>query len=154
MCDEKELSRLRTEVKFLRERTGYMREDVEERWKRLIAERDEARAEVEKLSESANAAWEAECVMRDQRDRYHAEWKQERQEVERLKREVSDAQIALRAQEHRDQWLMAQSVGYGFYKRGAEAMREACARWMSEREGISQWVYDDALSALPIPEEP
>lgn len=40
------------------------------------------------------------------------------------------------------------------YIRGAEAMREACARWMSEREGISQWVYDDALSALPIPEEP
>lgn len=40
------------------------------------------------------------------------------------------------------------------YRRGAEAMREACARWMSEREGISQWVYDDALSALPIPEEP
>jgi uncharacterized coiled-coil DUF342 family protein len=39
------------------------------------------------------------------------------------------------------------------YRRGAEAMREACARWMSEREGISQWVYDDALSALPIPEE-
>ena len=40
------------------------------------------------------------------------------------------------------------------YRRGAEAMREACARWISEREGISQWVYDDALSALPIPEEP
>ena len=40
------------------------------------------------------------------------------------------------------------------YRRGAEAMREACARWMSEREGIAQWVYDDALSALPIPEEP
>ncbi len=40
------------------------------------------------------------------------------------------------------------------YRRGAEATREACARWMSEREGISQWVYDDALSALPIPEEP
>lgn len=39
------------------------------------------------------------------------------------------------------------------YRRGAEAMREACARWMSEREGISQWVYDDALSALPIPED-
>ena len=39
------------------------------------------------------------------------------------------------------------------YRRGAEAMREACARWMSEREGISQWVYDDMLSALPIPEE-
>lgn len=40
------------------------------------------------------------------------------------------------------------------FRCGAEAMREACARWMSEREGISQWVYDDALSALPIPEEP
>ena len=40
------------------------------------------------------------------------------------------------------------------FRRGAEAMREACARWMSEREGIAQWVYDDALSALPIPEEP
>jgi hypothetical protein len=40
------------------------------------------------------------------------------------------------------------------YRRGAEAMREACARWMSEREGISQWVYDDALSTLPIPGEP
>lgn len=48
-------------------------------------ERDEARAEVERLSESTKAAWEAECVMRGQRDRYHAEWKRERQEVERLR---------------------------------------------------------------------
>ena len=40
------------------------------------------------------------------------------------------------------------------YTAGAMAMQEACARWMSEREGIAQWVYDDALSALPIPEEP
>lgn len=48
-------------------------------------------------------------------------------------------------------WAKAHAEGF---RRGAEAMREACARWMSDREGISQWVYDDALSALPIPEEP
>lgn len=44
MGDEKELSRLRVDA-----RTGHMREDVEGRWKRLIMERDEARAEVERL---------------------------------------------------------------------------------------------------------
>lgn len=47
-------------------------------------------------------------------------------------------------------WTKAHAEGF---RRGAEAMREACAKWMSEREGIAQWVYDDALSALPIPEE-
>jgi NAD(P)H-flavin reductase len=34
--------RLQVKNKFLRERVGYMREDVEERWVRLIAERDAA----------------------------------------------------------------------------------------------------------------
>jgi hypothetical protein len=39
------------------------------------------------------------------------------------------------------------------YRRGAEAMREACAQWIAKREGMSQWVYDDALRALIIPED-
>lgn len=78
-----------------------------------------------------------------------------RAEVERLKREVSDAQIALRAQEHRDQWLMAQSVGYGFYKRGAEAMREACAAaLMADGLVLSRERAANVVRALPIPEEP
>jgi hypothetical protein len=36
------LAQERVKNKFLRERAGYMREDVEERWVRLIAERDAA----------------------------------------------------------------------------------------------------------------
>lgn len=43
-----ELTRLRVKVKFLRERTGYMREDVEERWGQLIEERDAALRELER----------------------------------------------------------------------------------------------------------
>lgn len=62
MWDEERALRIRlgVEVKFLRERTGYMREDVEERWKRLIAERDEA------YRRGAEAMREA-CAVRAQR---------------------------------------------------------------------------------------
>lgn len=110
-----------------------------------ILERDEARAEVEKLSESAKAAWEAECVMREQRDRYHAEWKQERQEVERLRTallevQTSESAIAWFADGFHDGW-----------KAGAEAMREACIGY-AHKIGFHGLTVD--IRALPIPEEP
>ena len=59
--------------------------------------------------------------------------------------------LFLKACKRAEKWETASKDAY---RRGAEAMREACAKWMSEREGIAQWVYDDALRALPIPEEP
>jgi len=127
-------------------------DNVEAEVEALKAERDEARAEVEKLSESAKAAWEAECVMREQRDRYHAEWKQERQEVERLRAEAAPMNEHFNAG-YRDGARDA-------YRRGAEAMREACAREVVEgRLGVSPsdmaWLNDIAsdVRALPIPEK-
>ncbi len=124
---------------------------VEEEHAELVRERDEARAEVATLADALDD-------IRHQRDRYHVELKQERAEVERMKREVSDARIALKAQEHRDQWLMAQSVGYGFYKRGAEAMRKRCAMWVKHNShedglGMGSQRMESALAALPIPED-
>lgn len=143
----------------------------------VVKERDEARAEVEKLSESAKAAWEAECVMREQRDRYHAEWKQERQEVERLKaeadrwkrscnmfrerdwphafqvtvtsleREVSDAHVQL-ARLRR----LSKPWEGDAYRRGAEAMRKHIAE-VAGRNAALEWVVE-LVRALPIPEEP
>lgn len=107
-------------------------------------ERDEARVEAKKLSESAKAAWEAECVMREQRDRYHAEWKQERQEVERLRTALLEVQTS----ESAPAWF-ADGFHDG-YRRGAEAMREAamCAAWHSSAMALYKKIKD-----LPIPEE-
>jgi hypothetical protein len=91
---------------------------------KLKQERDEARAEIATLTAAL-----------DERD---VEAERSLEQYESLVRERDEAR----------------ADDANAYRRGAEAMREACARWMSEREGISQWVYDDALSALPIPEEP
>ena len=48
----------------------------------------------------------------------------------------------------------AKIAGREAFRCGAEAMREACAEWISKHNGVSKWVYDDMLSDLPIPEEP
>lgn len=120
---------------------------------KAVRERDEARAETARMKARPS---EAEI------GRLDVMWQQLVRERDEARAEVS------RLQEDRDKWrdryhAMRTDVGLSgdvedeitcAYRRGAEAMREACARWMSEREGISQWVYDDALSALPIPEEP
>ena len=52
--------RLQVKNKFLRERVGYMREDVEERWMRLIAERDSAFARGAEAMRNAASAHLAE----------------------------------------------------------------------------------------------
>lgn len=123
-------------------------DDFVEAVKELTRERDDAREQLY-LTKAELGRWV------DRETKAVRERDEARAEVSRL-------------QEDRDKWrdryhAMRTDVGLSgdvedeitcAYRRGAEAMREACARWMSEREGISQWVYDDALSALPIPEEP
>ena len=114
MWDEERALRIRlgVEVKFLRERTGYMREDVEERWKRLIAERDEARAE-------RDAAV----------------------------RRISEVGVMVATNGNR--------LAKDAYKRGAEAMREACAAaLMADGLVLSRERAANVVRALPIPEEP
>lgn len=101
------------------------------------------KAEVERLREMAHD-FEA---MREDRDEARAEVERLRVELIRAGSRECDIAACNCGTWHHQNPRAA-------YRRGAEAMREACAQWMSEREGISQWVYDDALSALPIPEEP
>lgn len=96
------------------------------------------KAEVERLREMAHD-FEA---MREDRDEARAELSKLREDYD----SVVEANVGLL---DGAPYVTARAA----FRRGAEAMREACARWMSEREGISQWVYDDALSALPIPPE-
>ena len=124
----------------------------------LTRERDEARADAERyLADLRRCASEPYERTR--------ELEALQAEVERLRTEVASslAMASAEADVLRGFGCMEDGDGpcgvcrecfyrHG-YRRGAEAMREACARWISEREGISQWVYDDALSALPIPEE-
>jgi hypothetical protein len=135
--------------------------DAEEAIARLYTERDEARTEVERLRGVLHVMSLDEYESTTSAsDKVHAHARRAREALAATT--ASDgpsdkAHIAsledlflkacIRADKHKKE-------GADAYRRGAEAMREACARWMSEREGISQWVYDDALSALPIPEEP
>lgn len=122
-------------------------EELEAQLETVTRERDEARAEVERLREMAHD-FEA---MRQDRDHHASALKQERREVERLQGDVWALTTTLRNLPVPSPSLVDACTDA--YRRGAEAMRKRCAMWMSEREGIAQWVYDDALSALPIPEE-
>jgi len=103
-------------------------------------ERYEATRKVAEMSHTIMLRDETIATLTRERDEARAE-------VKRLKRDHEEMFAELRD--------LSKKYDEGdAFKRGAEAMRKACARWMSKREGISQWVYDDALSALPIPEEP
>lgn len=187
----------RAEVEQMQNRCAHVHGCLDQ----ALEERDEARAEVEKLSESAKAAWEAECVMREQRGRYHAELKQERQEVERLRSQIeqlrgvlhivsldeyestssasekvhaharqarvvlnetlagvtpSDAahvasleNLFLKACNRAQKWETASKDAY---RRGAEAMREACQQWCRAWENDGEAIAD-ALADLQV-EEP
>jgi chromosome segregation ATPase len=138
---------LRDRIKLVR---GSFMGDVNERWLEMLN-----RAE----SERAEAVDMRMRLLTNPFLRKDADQRTREQEIEYLKYERDSARTvannaveeinALTAARCADEQAISEA-----YRRGAEAMREACARWMSEREGISQWVYDDALSTLPIPGEP
>jgi chromosome segregation ATPase len=117
----------------------------------MRAKSKQARDEVEVMHLAIAGELSGAVALMRQRDEARAE-------VERLSVYVDKTRASRnQAKEERDAALEEVErlrSDVDAFRRGAEAMREACARWMSEREGISQWVYDDALSALPIPEEP
>jgi DNA repair exonuclease SbcCD ATPase subunit len=97
----------------------------------LVRERDEARAKMELFRhdfESRDRQWGEECLRGVSLERRLQE---ARAEVERLRKDSDDA-----------------------YRRGAEAMREACAREASVCANHRGEELDAILSALPIPEEP
>jgi hypothetical protein len=91
-------------------------------------ERDEARAEAERLRE--------ECRLR----------KAERDQVER------NGFAATKGLVDESERLRAKALAYDLaYRRGAEAMREACAQWVADYCSLGRAA---AVRALPIPEEP
>ncbi len=127
-------------------------------------ERDVVQRELARLNAFLSSVWQALRAERDEAQRELVRLKARPAEAEIGRLDVMWQQLVRERDEARAEVEHAYREGGALYeakiaereafRRGAEAMREACARWMSEREGISQWVYDDALSALPIPREP
>lgn len=103
---------------------------------KAVRERDEARADADR--------WKRSCNVFRERD-----WPKAFQAtVTSLEREVSDAYEQLAKLRK-----LSKPWGGDAYRRGAEAMREACAQW------IPYIIHTDCnpeekMRALPIPEEP
>lgn len=114
---------------------------------RLTKERDEARAEVGRLMHQlADATNES--------THFQVMCKRETEEVERLTSELQRERKCL-TETRRE---LASQYGMGF-RRGAEAMREACAdcvKHLSHEDGLGMGSQrlEGAIRALPIPEEP
>jgi hypothetical protein len=103
-------------------------EELEAKLETVSRERDEARADVVRLSD-ASTHWQVML-------------KREAEEVERLERELQIERMGIRP---------IDEVRCAAYRRGAEAMREAVIKlamggWVVERDAL--------IRALPIPEEP
>lgn len=151
---------------------------------KVVAERDEARAETARLRRLLNMA-EDELIAADDHGRREAKRADTVEaEVEALKAERDEALAKLyemnlklnqaytdaeRLRKERDDAIrritevgvmVARGLGdlekYA-YKRGAEAMREACAakvvEWLDHRWATALWL-DKLIRELPIPEEP
>lgn len=110
---------------------------------KMARERDEARAEVERLRAEADR-WKRSCNVFRERD-----WPKAFQAtVTSLEQEVSDAHEQLAKLRK-----LSKPWEGDAYRRGAEAMREACAQW------IPYILHADCnpeekMRAVPIPEEP
>lgn len=72
-----------------------------------------------------------------------------RAEVERLQREVDEMAAELHALSVK--YDASANDTADAYRRGAEAMREACAQWVADYCSLGRAA---AVRALPIPEEP
>lgn len=117
---------------------------------KVVAERDEARAEAARLRRLLNMA-EDELIAADDHGRREANRADTIEaEVEALKAERDEARAE--ATRRLDELNMARA-----YRRGAEAMREACAakvvEWLDHRWATALWL-DKLIRELPIPEEP
>lgn len=146
------------------------------RW-HIIKERNAFMDEVDRLSESAKAAWHSECFMRNERDEALAERDSLRKQVtmlnmnctthyehgRQLRRDLDetiDQRDEARAEVERlrvEAAPMNEHFNAGYrdgardaYRRGAEAMREAAmgAAWHSSAMALHKKIKD-----LPIPEE-
>lgn len=130
-------------------------EGAQEACRRVARERDEARAECESLRKQVSmlnmncethyehgrkvGRWLDEAI--EQRDEARAEVAELRADYDRV---VTDLRrCASEPYEHAPERADA-------YRRGAEAMREACARHV---EGEDEMFADNGLRALPIPED-
>lgn len=118
---------------------------IEEQLADAVRERDEARAEVERLREMAHD-FEA---MREDRDHHASALKQERREVERLQGDVWALTTTLRNLPVPSPSLTDACTDA--YQRGAEAMREACQQWCRAWENDGEAIAD-ALADLQVEE--
>jgi len=135
-------------------------EELEAQIETVKRERDDARTQLamveawhEQMCLSAERGWAQEAERTRERDDARAE-------VERLKRERDAAYMA--AGEYSQDEVNAMTTEMialrkeyekSAYRRGAEAMREACANAFAEYEGAGLSAQILAME-LPIPEEP
>ena len=107
-------------------------------------ERDEARAEVEQMQNRCAHVHGGVDQALEERDEARAE-------VERLKSESKIEQAF--TNKYIKRLHDAEAKCADAYRRGAEAMREACAMLVLTSNAVHGRVNADALRALPIPEE-
>ena len=137
--------------------------DLARMLKAVCAERDQARRDLANAQEAAAHVEEERDEHKAKREEYAAEARslrerlkdayrerdEARAEVEQMKADVLCLELGLTVSNE------AYRAGYkagkrDAYRRGAEAMREACARYI---EGEDEMFADNGLRALPIPEE-
>ncbi len=149
------LSSVTTENQYRAQREARALQD----WQALRAERDEARATLEPVEDQLEAAeaklksGEAEWATRrcecsaDETCKFVRERDEARAELSKLRKDydsVLEANVGLL---DGAPYVDARAA----FRRGAEAMREACAQW------VDHWVSGhvaDKLRDMPIPEEP
>ena len=124
---------------------------------RVRAERDEARAEVERLGKALTQETQLSLSTQRQLDEARAE-------VERLQKRLGD-KAELSSKKLADAFttgtLAAGDAMRGHiaaaYQRGAEAMREAAAReldrLLTQKKATAIWVAPDEIRAMPVPED-
>jgi len=140
-----------------------MIEELQARLEVVTRERDEARAEAERLREESatqadissstiarmkqqlrEARAEAEGLA-DASTHWQVMLKREMEEVERLERKLQIERMGIRP---------IDEVRCAAYRRGAEAMREACVTAWDELKSAEWETTGERLLAIPIPEEP
>ena len=131
----------------------------------MTRQRDEARAEVERLQETKDylRTWLSSEELEGLRVKA-AEHPLLWEEIHHLKDEVERLRVELIRAGSRECDIAACNCGTwhhqsprAAYRRGAEAMREACARWFREHDESFELTVDachDVIADMPIPEEP
>lgn len=128
-------------------------EELEALLETTTRERDEARAKIERMTKDWHTLSRTFDILEREYLRADRERDEARAEVQRLTDERDELLVRVANQ---DAELRATREAYAdAYRRGAEAMREACAVLVSNEKRL--WLRSELIAdlrTLPIPEEP